>query len=64
MPDILHIARAIEYMVVDALIAAEPKMKIAEQIRDPERYVFLTDDVMPRIESTTDEVCSQYAECG
>ena len=45
-----YLARAIEYMIVDALLAAEKKLKIAEQIRDPERYVYLTDDIMPQIE--------------
>jgi hypothetical protein len=39
-------------MIIDALIAAEPAMKIAGQIDDPARYVHLTDDIMPRIEST------------
>ena len=39
-------------MIIDALIAAEPIMKIAGQIDDPKRYVHLTDDIMARIEST------------
>ena len=46
------VARAIEYMIIDALKAAEPKLRIAGQIKDPKRYVFLTDDIMARIEST------------
>ncbi|EGO30167.1 hypothetical protein SERLADRAFT_358952 [Serpula lacrymans var. lacrymans S7.9] len=48
-------AKAIEYMVIDALLAAEPIMKFAEQIDKPDRYVFLTDDILSRIEMTTDE---------
>ncbi|EPQ59809.1 HD-domain/PDEase-like protein [Gloeophyllum trabeum ATCC 11539] len=47
-------AKAIEYMIIDALLAAEPHMKIAEQVFDPERYVYLTDDLMPRIEMSRD----------
>ena len=49
-------ARAIEYMIIDALKAAEPKLRIAGQIKDPKRYVFLTDDIMARIESSDDPV--------
>lgn len=43
-------------MIIDALKLAEPKMKIAEQILDPKRYVHLTDDIMARIESSEDPV--------
>ena len=43
-------AKAIEYMITDALLAAEPYLKIAEQIDKPEKYVHLTDDIMPEIE--------------
>ncbi|TDL18439.1 HD-domain/PDEase-like protein [Rickenella mellea] len=45
-------AKAIEYMIVDALMLAEPTMKIAEQIMDPRRYVYLTDDIMLEIEKS------------
>ena len=44
------IAKAIEYMIIDALLAADPHMKIAEQVDKPEKYVYLTDDIMPTIE--------------
>jgi deoxynucleoside triphosphate triphosphohydrolase SAMHD1 len=50
----VDIAKAIEYMIIDALLAAEPHMKIANQIDKPEKYVYLTDNIMPRIESTPD----------
>ncbi|KAL5488449.1 hypothetical protein ACEPAI_6567 [Sanghuangporus weigelae] len=43
-------ARAIEHMIVDALKAAEPTIKIAKQILDPAKYVYLTDNIMERIE--------------
>ena len=37
-------------MIVDALKAAEQTMKIAKQILDPAKYVYLTDNIMERIE--------------
>jgi HD superfamily phosphohydrolase len=49
-------AKAIEYMIVDGLLAADPYMHIAEQVDKPKKYVYLTDDIMPRIESTTEPV--------
>ncbi|KAG8784818.1 hypothetical protein FRC15_002546 [Serendipita sp. 397] len=48
-----HAAKAIEYMVVDALLAADPYLKISEQIDDPQRYVFLTDSILEEIERST-----------
>jgi hypothetical protein len=52
------IAKAIEYMIIDALLAAESYMKIADQVDDPNKYVFLTDDIMPTIEKSTNPVCT------
>lgn len=49
-------AKAIEYMLIDAVLAAEPYMKIAEQIEDPKRYIYLTDDIKLRIQATTEPV--------
>jgi hypothetical protein len=46
-------AKAIEYMVVDALVAADPYLKISEQVNDPNRYVFLTDSIIEEIERST-----------
>ncbi|KAJ6473169.1 hypothetical protein C8R45DRAFT_1012504 [Mycena sanguinolenta] len=45
-------AKAIEYMIVDALILAEPYLKIAEQVWIPKKFLYLTDDIMRRIESS------------
>ncbi|KAF9073214.1 hypothetical protein BDP27DRAFT_316397 [Rhodocollybia butyracea] len=39
-------ATAIEYMIVDALLLADPFMKIAERIKKPEEFLNLTDDIM------------------
>ncbi|KAA1479101.1 HD-domain/PDEase-like protein [Dentipellis sp. KUC8613] len=43
-------AKAIEYMIIDAMLAAEPYLKIAEQIEDPARYLYLDDSIMNFIE--------------
>ncbi|KAH9928821.1 uncharacterized protein B0H18DRAFT_1155264 [Fomitopsis serialis] len=45
-------AKAIEYMLIDALLAAEPYMKFARDIFDPKRYLYLTDDIRIRIEAS------------
>ncbi|KAJ7071732.1 hypothetical protein B0H15DRAFT_88799 [Mycena belliarum] len=47
-------AKAIEYMIVDALILADPILKIAGQIDIPEKFLYLTDDIMKRIQSSND----------
>ena len=45
-------AKAIEYMIVDALLAAEPHMNFARDIFNPKRYLHLTDDIRIRIEAS------------
>jgi deoxynucleoside triphosphate triphosphohydrolase SAMHD1 len=40
-------------MVVDALLAADPILKLSEQITDPDRYVFLTDSIIEEIERSS-----------
>ncbi|RXW22620.1 hypothetical protein EST38_g3245 [Candolleomyces aberdarensis] len=47
-------ARAIEYMIVDALLLAEPHMKIAERVYDPERFLYLNDYILNEIERSKD----------
>ena len=37
-------------MMVDALLAAEPYLKIAGQIDDPKKYLGLTDDIRTEIQ--------------
>lgn len=51
-------ARAIEYMVVDALLAAEPAMHFADYITKPERYLHLTDSITELIQMSNDRVSS------
>ncbi|KAI6027101.1 hypothetical protein EDC04DRAFT_2718523 [Pisolithus marmoratus] len=48
--------QAIEYMVADALLAAEPYLKLASLINKPDRYVFLTDHLLNKIEESTAKV--------
>ncbi|KAI0002899.1 hypothetical protein BJV74DRAFT_813935 [Russula compacta] len=43
-------AKAIENMLVDAMLAAEPHLKIASHIGDPKRYLGLTDDIRTEIQ--------------
>lgn len=50
------IAKAIEYMVTDALLAAEPYLKVANFVDKPDRYVFLTDNLLNKIEESTEKV--------
>ncbi|KAJ7705829.1 hypothetical protein B0H14DRAFT_3027083 [Mycena olivaceomarginata] len=45
-------AKAIEYMIVDALVLAEPHLKIADRVLIPKKFLYLTDDLMPRIEAS------------
>ncbi|KAI0337332.1 HD-domain PDEase-like protein [Trametopsis cervina] len=47
-------AKAIEHMLIDALLAAEPYMKIANQIDDPQRFLYLTDDIKARVQMSTE----------
>ena len=43
-------------MVVDALIAADPILKIADKIKNATEYLYLTDSVFEDIERSTDPV--------
>ncbi|KAF8665672.1 hypothetical protein AX16_000125 [Volvariella volvacea WC 439] len=45
-------AKAMEYMVVDALLLADPIMQISEKVFKPEDFVHLTDNIMPWIEAS------------
>lgn len=49
-------ARAIEYMVVDALLAAEPVMRFADHITNPDRYLHLTDSIVELIQMSENPV--------
>ena len=48
-------------MLIDALLSADPYMHIADQIDDPDRYLYLTDDIKTRIQMTTEPVSLNYS---
>ena len=50
------LARAIEYMVVDALLAAESVMHFADYVTKPEKYLHLTDSIVELIRMSEDQV--------
>ncbi|KAG8896526.1 hypothetical protein FRC01_011736, partial [Tulasnella sp. 417] len=47
-------ARAIEYMIVDALLAAEQVFHLADAIDDPQKYLHVTDSIIEDIERRDD----------
>ncbi len=49
-----RVSKAVEYMICDALLAADPVLKISDAIWDPKRYVRLTDCILREIENSTD----------
>ncbi|KAF7799951.1 hypothetical protein EIP86_011194 [Pleurotus ostreatoroseus] len=51
---VYELSKAIEYMIIDALLIANKHMHIATQLENPQEYLFLTDDIKTRIEMTKD----------
>ncbi|PVU94543.1 hypothetical protein BB561_002488 [Smittium simulii] len=52
-------AKAIDLMLCDALVLSDKYLKISDSINDPEKYTYLTDDIMHDIErSDCDELKS------
>ncbi|KAJ2156836.1 hypothetical protein GGF46_004917 [Coemansia sp. RSA 552] len=47
-------SKAIEYMVVDAMLIADPVMDLSGSITDPRRFQLLTDDILRDIERSTE----------
>lgn len=54
---VFFIAKAIEYMLVDALVAADPILKLSDRVFNPAEYVNLTDHIQTEIEQSKDPVC-------
>ncbi|KAE9405976.1 hypothetical protein BT96DRAFT_915713 [Gymnopus androsaceus JB14] len=46
--------KALECMVVDALLAADPHMNLSRRVEDPKSYLHLTDDILLEIERSDD----------
>ena len=53
-------AKAVEYMIIDALLTAEPYLRIAERVFDPEKFILLNDSILNTIESSTATVESGH----
>ena len=54
------IAKAIEYMITDALLAAEPYLKVANLVNKLDQYVFLMDNLLNKIEESTEKVIIRF----
>jgi hypothetical protein len=48
--------KAIEYMLCDALVEADPILKISKAIENPEDYLQLNDTILNQIEFSKDSV--------
>ena len=46
-----HISKAIEYMIADALIAANPIIGLKQMVEDPELYINLNDSILDLIKT-------------
>lgn len=56
----LRLGKAVEHMVVDALVAADPVLKLSQKIDDPDEYLHLTDSILETIENSKDPVRPTY----
>lgn len=57
-----RVSRALDLMVCDVLLLANPIMKISEKIHSPEEYVYLTDSILDEIAKSKDESLSPARE--
>lgn len=53
-------AKAIEFMLVDAMLEADDCLKIAERVKDPAAFLRLDDTILKQIEFTSDDVVAEY----
>ena len=49
-------------MIVDAMLAAEPYLKIASHINDPKKYLGLTDDIRTEIQRSQAPVSTDISD--
>jgi HD superfamily phosphohydrolase len=54
-----NVGKAIDFMICDALLEADPVMKISDAVFDPEEYIRLTDCVLKDIEVSRDPALSK-----
>jgi HD superfamily phosphohydrolase len=48
------VGKAVEYMITDALLAADPVLRISSAVDDMSRYTLLDDSIVNEIERSTD----------
>jgi hypothetical protein len=51
-----EVVKAIESMIIDGFLAAEPYMKMAERTFDAHKYLYLTDNILNSIQSSEEPV--------
>ena len=54
------VAKAIEYMITDGLLAAEPYLKVANLVDKLDQYVFLMDNLLNNIEESMEKVIIHF----
>ena len=52
------VSKAVEYMIVDAMLAADDYFQISKSIDDPETYTAMTDDILALIHRSNAPVWS------
>lgn len=55
-----RVSKAVDHMITDALIAADPVLKLSETIFSPQDYLHVTDHVLTEIEKSKDPVCFSW----
>ncbi|ORX88996.1 HD phosphohydrolase domain-containing protein [Basidiobolus meristosporus CBS 931.73] len=50
-----RVGKSIEYMIIDAMLAADPYLNISKAIESPQDYLHLTDDILKQIERSKSE---------
>ena len=45
-----RVGKAVEYMLVEAMLKADPYLEISQKIDDPSDYMYLTDSIIKEIE--------------
>lgn len=51
-------AKAVEIMIVDALVLADPSLKLADKTHNAKDYLHLNDSILLEIEKSTCSVCT------
>ncbi|EPZ36023.1 HD phosphohydrolase domain-containing protein [Rozella allomycis CSF55] len=54
-----RVSKGLEYMIIDAMLAADPVMRISKAMEDPMEYVYLTDGILREIERSKNPKLSE-----